>query len=778
MPTSTDWQVQPKADLPNWFLEALQQHAPDLEGDRGAQLLWQRGIQTSAQLPGFLDSKQYQPSSPLEFGPEMQLALQRLQQAIDQGEKVAIWGDFDADGITATAVLWEGLGQFFSQNQTLFYTIPNRLTDSHGLSRHGIERLANQSCSLIVTCDTGSTNLDEINYAQELGIDVIVTDHHTLPEQRPNVAAIINPRSLDPAHPLFHLSGVAVAYKLMEALYQVLPEPQQPVEKLLDLVAIGLIADLVELKGDCRYLAQQGLKSLQTQLSKPSRPGVAELLRLCKKNGDRPTDISFGIGPRINAVSRIQGDARFCVELLTSQDHQHCQQLARETEWANTRRKALQKDIANQAKAKLAQLDLSTTSVIVLWDPQWPVGVLGLVAGQIAQEYSRPVVLLSTDTLDTEVRPQTAELARGSARSVNQIDLYQLVKDQEHLLHQFGGHPFAAGLSLPIENLPLFAEAINRQLRSQIPRLVPVIHADVIVTVAELGKALFQELKLLEPCGMGNPVPRLLIQNCWFEEVRHKNIHDPRGGKLRYIKTEFELWDHTANSGFPGIWWEHYKEDIPQGRCDVVLELDFNTSQGRYEKGYYQVRLLAVRSSLPEPMETTTNPSQSQGILDWRQQDPPPTAGTEPVLCLQQCPGSWQEVRTWFQQAQQSGQKLAIAYPPVQPVEPIPIWEQLVGVAKYLQRTGKSATRQQFLEKLNISDACLQLGFEALASLGFDLQFQGSVCTFTQQPEGAEANPTAQPQINQFIAAVQEDQFRRQYFAQVPLNVLQNVAAP
>lgn len=778
MPSSADWQVQPKVDLPHWFLEAIQQHVPDHpdhKGERVAQLLWQRGVQTSAQLPGFLNPDHYQPTSPFAFGPEMHLALQRLQQAHDQGETVAIWGDFDADGITATAVLWEGLGQFFTQNQNLFYTIPNRLRESHGLSRQGIEQLANQSCSLIVTCDTGSTNLEEINYAQELGIDLIVTDHHTLPEQRPNVAAIINPRSLDPDHPLFHLSGVAVAYKLMEALYQVLPEPQQPVETLLDLVAIGLIADLVQLKGDCRYLAQRGLETLQAQLKTQSRPGVAELLRRCKKNGDRPTDISFGIGPRINAVSRIQGDARFCVELLTSQDQQHCQQLARETEWANTRRKALQKDIANQVKEKLAQLDLSTTSVIVLWDSQWPVGVLGLVAGQIAQEYSRPVVLLSTDALDSEVKPQMPVMARGSARSVNQIDLYQLVKDQGYLLDQFGGHPFAAGLSLPVENLPLFTEAINQQLRSQIPRLDQVIQVDLVVTVAELGKALFQELKLLEPCGMGNPAPRLLIQNCWFEEVWNRNIKDPQGGKLRYIKTEFELWDHTATEGFPGIWWEHYKEDIPQGRCDVVVELDFNTSQK-----CYQVRLLAVRSSLPAAQAMQPSPTiQPDWILDWRQSDPAPAgAGAESVLCLQQSPGSWQEVRTWFQQAQQAGQKLAIAYPPVQPTEPLSIWEQLVGIAKYLQRTSHPATRQQFRDKLNISDACLQLGFQALPHLGFDVQLQGQALKITQQSQPAEASSTAQPQIDQFLAAVQEEQFRRQYFAQVPLRVLQQDANP
>ncbi|HAG81979.1 MAG TPA: single-stranded-DNA-specific exonuclease RecJ, partial [Cyanobacteria bacterium UBA12227] len=242
----------------------------------------------------------YNPASPFEFGQEMKSAIKRLHQAIKAGEKVTIWGDFDADGITATSVLWEGLGQFFTQNQQLTYYIPNRLTESHGLNRAGIDQLATSETKLIVTCDTGSTNLKEIDYAQQLGIDIIITDHHTLPDERPPVISIINPRYFAETHPLFHLSGVAVAYKLVEALYQTLPNiPKQPVEDLLDLVAIGLIADLVQLSGDCRYLAQRGIQKLQQQLKTRTRPGVARLLELCQRSGDRPTDISFGIGPRI-----------------------------------------------------------------------------------------------------------------------------------------------------------------------------------------------------------------------------------------------------------------------------------------------------------------------------------------------------------------------------------------------------------------------------------------------------------------------------------------------
>ena len=598
-------QTQPLPQPPAWLIQAVRNHAPELPGNYAAALLWYRGIQNPEQIPGFLNPQLYQPASPFEFGLEMNWAIARIQQARKSAERVAIWGDFDADGITSTSVLWDGLGEFFVQNDQLTYYIPNRLTESHGLNISGIDALAKSGVSLIITCDTGSTNIAEIEYATSLNIDTIITDHHTLPDDRPPATAIINPRYFPPNHQLFNLSGVAVAYKLIEALYDTLPDiPQRPLTDLLELVAIGLIADLVQLTGDCRYLAQLGIEQLQKQTTNPTRPGVAKLLELCKRSGDRPTDISFGLGPRINAVSRIQGDASFCVELLTSRDKKRCEELANLTEIANSRRKSLQKDVAKDAAEKLAKLDISTTSVIVLSDPQWPVGVLGLVAGQIAQEYGRPVILFSTegseeineslpetqfiDSLDREsqtlsqskIPNQKSKIARGSARSANQIDLYKLVKDQAHLLDRFGGHPFAAGLSLPVENIPLFTDAVNQQLRQQYSTdslTAAPVQNDLKITVSELGKELFQELKLLEPCGMGNPAPKLLIENCWFDNLWNQKIKDLKGQKIEYIKTEFTISDESTNTGFPGIWWGHYQNEVPQGRCDVTVELDFNT---------------------------------------------------------------------------------------------------------------------------------------------------------------------------------------------------------
>jgi single-stranded-DNA-specific exonuclease len=762
------WQIIQSPDVPQWFWEAVKRYTLESDGHYAAQLLWQRGIQDPLKLPGFLDPDAYKPTSPFAFGQEMKWAVKRLQKARELGEKVTIWGDFDADGITATSVLWDGLGEFFTQYLQLNYYIPNRFTESHGLNCPGIEKLAQAGTKLIVTCDTGSNNLTEIEFAKQLGIDIIITDHHTLPDERPDVIGMINSRYFAETHPLYHLSGVAVAYKLIEALYLTLPDiPTHPLENLLDLVAIGLIADLVQLSGDCRYLAQRGIQQLQIQSRNPTRPGVSHLLQFCQTTGDRPTDISFGLGPRINAVSRIHGEANFCVELLTNQDSKYCHKLALETELANTRRKAIQKDLAEQVRKKLAQIDLSTTSVIVLDDPQWPSGILGLVAGQIAQEYGRPTILLTTANEGS--RGDEKILARGSARSVQNIDLYQLVASQSHLLHRFGGHPLAAGLSMFMENLPLFRDGINQQLRQQITNFNcsnPLIEIDLIVTVAELGKSFFRELKILEPYGMGNPVPRLLIHNCWFQDVRNRNAEDLRGKKVRYLKTTFQIWDDTVTKGFPGMWWEHSQEELPQQElCDAIVELDFNAHEKRYE-----VRLIAVRPTQPLS-QFTSNARHHHYLIDWRcylNLKEIPT----PCRILQQCPQNWDEIQREYHQALADSEKLALAYPPPPNLSPQELWHQLVGIAKYLRRTGKTVAKTQLREKLGMSDRSLNLGLEALSHLGFKLERQSESVGVSWS---GEMSRDFDKTLTEFLEGLAEEQFQRQYFYQIPLPTLEGI---
>ncbi|NEP62720.1 MAG: single-stranded-DNA-specific exonuclease RecJ, partial [Symploca sp. SIO2G7] len=758
-PISIDWvdTVQAIAQLPN-------------PPKRAAELLWQRGICTSEQVSTFINPDAYTPTSSSAFGIEMTRAVDRILQALERQEAVTIWGDFDADGITSTAVLWDGLRQFFPPGK-LNYFIPNRLTDSHGLSIHGLDTMAKNGTSLIITCDTGSTNLKEINHSQTLGMELIITDHHTLPDKRPPVVAIVNPRYFELDHPLAHLSGVAVAFKLIEALYERLT-PERPLAELTDLVAIGLIADLVQLSADCRYLAQIGIRQLQTHLKtdRPVRPGVAKLLQLCRRTGDRPTDISFGIGPRINAVSRIHGDAQFCVELLTSQDPNRCRELAEQTEAANTRRKALQQDVYTQVIQQLNILDMATVQVVVLTNAQWPTGVLGIVAGQVAQEYGKPTILLTID----------GDVARGSARSVNEIDLYQLVSAQAHLLSSFGGHPFAAGMTLPVENVSLFADALNRQLRQVGIPAGPTITVDLVVSVCELGKDLFQQLNLLEPYGMGNPVPRLLVRNAWFDNTWHQKIKDPISKrKLRFIKTHFLIKDDTSTTGFPGLWWGHYKDDLPSDRCDVVLELDFNaySRQKQPQYGGYEVRLIDVRS-----VESAAELAISQQrVIDRRAQA---AEESSDALVVTQCPTAWRELRPWFHQAMQQQRHLVLAYDNPEPQAPTDAWKQLVGIAKYLVRMEKSVTVAELMAKLKLGEAALQTGLAALGGLGFRdsesgeeprVRSRSTTIALTYDVRLAATTEQQQANLRLFLASVQEEQFQRRYFSGVPVSVAQRV---
>jgi single-stranded-DNA-specific exonuclease len=342
------------------------------------------------------------------------------------------------------------------------------------------------------------------------------------------------------------------------------------------------------------------------------------------------------------------------------------------------------------------------------------------------------------------------------------------VKNQAHLLHRFGGHPYAAGLSLPVENIPLFTEAINQQLRQTLggATQAPTVQADLTVTVADLGKELFLELKLLEPCGMGNPVPKLLIQNCWFENAWHRNQQDWQGKKVQYIKTEFDIRDDSTRNPFPGVWWGHYKDELPLGRCDCIAELDYNTFKKRYE-----IRLIAVRSS-----ETSTRLTHhSVLILDWRNiPDAPWRVSTSVPLLLKECPTSWDDLRAWLRRSLYNQQPLAIAWSKPKHKPPEEIWLTLVGIAKYLSRTNQSATRIQFLQKLGISDQSLYLGFKALKSLGFIVQRQDRNLHINQQPN--PESTLAETAIAKFLAAVREEQFQREYFAEVPLSTIQAIA--
>ncbi|MEM9511162.1 MAG: single-stranded-DNA-specific exonuclease RecJ [Cyanobacteria bacterium P01_E01_bin.48] len=739
------WQQIATETPPEWAIAA--------EGEVAARLLWQRGIRTPEDMQAFCNPDAYEPTEPWAFV-EMQQAVERLLLARDRGEKVTIWGDFDADGVTATSVLWEGLGQFF-ERECLSFTIPNRLVESHGVNVAGVERLHAEGCGLIVTCDTGSTCLAAIARAQELGIDVIITDHHTLPAERPPVVAMLNPRAFENDHPLATLSGVAVAFKLIEALYLERPEiPTAPLVSLLDLVAIGLVADLVELRGDVRYLAQRGIEQLKTKV----RPAVRLMLEKCRKAGDRAMDIAFGLGPRINAVSRIHGDARICVEMLTTRDEARARALVEMTELANSRRKALQASVLKQAQAQSDRIDLSTEGALVLADATWPAGVLGIVAGQLARDYHRPVVLLKLD----------GDAAYGSARSVAGIDLYDLLVECQHLFETFGGHPLAAGLRMHADRISQLRQELNYALRLRAELATndaPTLAIDLAARVSDLGKDYFRQLSKLEPFGMGNPVPKILLRHVRFTNAMHRNIRDPKGKTVRFIFSTFHICDDTGS--IPGIWWGHYAYELPDGNCDVVIELDFmrKAKQADFD---YQARLVDVRLSQPD---LAVAPRVNRyAVIDRRSSSrtPESLAECERGVVLTECPRAWSTIA----RVARPDRPLILAFPEPPQRSPQQAWSTLVGWAKASVSSGATVELERWRQVLQVQLHTFELGLQALASAGFEWQESNSGQGMWQRSH--PASPDAEL-VQQFGEAVAEENYQQHYFYELDAEAIAQV---
>jgi single-stranded-DNA-specific exonuclease len=484
------------------------------------------------------------------------------------------------------------------------------------------------------------------------------------------------------------------------------------------------------------------------------------LLEQCKRVGDRPIDISFGIAPRINAVSRIWGDVRKCVELLTTRDEKVCKALIEQTELANTQRKALQKKVFKQVQSKIEQLDLSTTGLIVLADPQWSVGVLGLVAGQVVAEYARPTILCTVED----------GIAKGSARSLEGINLYDLLKGQEHLLLSFGGHPLAGGLSFALENLQLLTESIDQKFWSQYGQLQSkAINIDLEVNIADLNKELFNEFKQLEPFGMGNPYPKLLVRDCQFSEISNANIRTQKGQKVEYIKTEFTLSDRHGNQIY-GDWWGHYSYELPDTSCDVVIELVDNAFLRRYDVRLldFHAQSVPLSAELPALATSIKKNDLNLKVIDWRERDLIELEDHLSATIYDRCPQSWQDVNTIIDRAHQANQAIALVYPRPEQINGSIAWQTLVGIAKYLSRTGKEIKRSQLIAKLGIDDQdVLRIGFEELEKYGYAVNAiavpsdDGDlIIRINSIPYTYDGFTTANP----FIQATNELAFQQQFF--------------
>ncbi|HIK25917.1 MAG TPA: single-stranded-DNA-specific exonuclease RecJ [Thermosynechococcus sp. M46_R2017_013] len=742
------WQLCCADPAPATFIAQVQRLHPDA-GAITAQLLWQRGYRDpTQQVPAFLSWRNYSSTSPFEF-PEMALALKRLQQAFEKQEKVAIWGDFDTDGVTATAVLWEGLKPVLGAQLVDFY-IPNRQFDSHGLSRHGLETLCQKGVSLIITCDTGCTNRAEIAFARTLGIDVIVTDHHTLEATDLGAVALLNPRQCPPEHPLHHLSGVGVAYKFLQAIYSTWSEKTQGyvLESLLDLVAIGLIADLVELRGECRYLAQRGLEKLQ--MSQTLRPGIAALLQPAARNRVRQREISFSLAPRLNAVSRIEGDVRPLITLLTTKDEREARRLAQRIEQINRERQQRQKEIAKLAHAKVAELDLSTSRVILLTDDSWPLSLLGLVANDLVKTYGRPAILLQTN-------PETG-MAAGSARSDGVVDLYAALQSQRHLFEGFGGHPYAVGFKLKMEHIPLLAAALNQFLAQQEGTATPTpqpLRIDLEVSLEQLNEKLLKELEVLAPFdSTHHPPPRLLVRNVELTEAK-ENIYGKNQNKRTYVS--MQLRDPQGQYTFPAKWWDRSVRDCPQERCDLLIELE-----------QWQNFLSAVIKDLRPSASHVIQPASFQFLMDYR--DRPPAASVE-GLRVETCPTSRQSWRQWIQRARREQQPLILAYAPPPEQDALKVWQKFLTLCHQANKQGKRLRQEELQACLGIEAATLNSALRLLETLGVKVLYTAGEFWCDWPPE---VNPSADTAValETFTAAIAEENFRRRYFAVAPLQAL------
>lgn len=562
-----------------------------------ADTLARRGFTQLDEALAFLHPERYQPTSAEQL-PGMQAAAERLEQALHKRERIWVWGDFDVDGQTATTILVTMLRDLGADVR---YHIPVRATESHGVNLPWLEKILQQGADLLLTCDTGITAFEAVEYANQHGLDVIITDHHDLAyrdEQAmlPQACAVVNPKLLPASHSLATLPGAGVAYKLAETMYTRAGNPQA-CRALLDLVALGIVADLAIQQGEARYLLQLGLQALRQN----SRLGLSTLLEIAEVNPQLLTEehISFVIAPRMNALGRL-GDANPMVELLTTQDAGRARSLAYELESLNAYRKLISDQIFQGAQAQI-QVNpiLLDSSVLVLAHPQWEAGVLGLVASRLVESYHRPVILL---------KAPPGEAARGSARSIDGVHITAAIARHQHLLAGFGGHPMAAGLSIPPENIPEFRRAINHSVREMLGDVVQegTLQIDGYLNLSDLSLELVADLERLAPFGPGNPPLALALRN--LQITSHSTVGKNQEHLLLTVQ------DQSGNAQRV-IWWQGAGWPLPEGAFDLAVSLRSTSYKGQRE---LQVVWLDARP-IPLAPETIQPASYQPEVIDLRQ---------------------------------------------------------------------------------------------------------------------------------------------------------------
>ncbi len=492
--------------------------------------------------------------------PGIESAVERIRQAVKGRDPICVWGDFDVDGQTSTALLVETL-QHLGANVS--YYIPIRGVEGHGIHIDSLRRIVEKGAKLVVTCDTGISAHAEVNYAKSHGVDFVITDHHDLGERLPDAVTVINPRLLPDGHPLENLAGVGVAYKLAEAL---LATEQSSPDALLDLVALGLIADVAVLREETRALAQKGIRALRAT----KRLGILSIAQLSKTVLSALTEdsIGFALAPRLNALGRL-GDANAAVELLLTRDPVRARLLAAQIEGLNTQRRLLTNQVYEAAEEQLrADPALLSRPILLLMHPSWPGGVVGIVAARLVERYRKPALLLTGSDAGT---------LRGSARSIDGLDITQAIAANAGYVLEFGGHPMAAGLALLSEKLPEFRRALEKTVEKMLGEASVEEETLQIAQWLKLDKlsvGLAEQLEQLAPFGAGNLPPTFATRAVSLKSSRE--IGRTKEHRKLLIADE----DGTAQSI---LWWNGAGEDLPQGKFDLAYS--FRVSSFRGEPG-------------------------------------------------------------------------------------------------------------------------------------------------------------------------------------------------
>jgi len=485
-----------------------------------AQLLYNRGLTEPSQLELFLASDERLSCDPWLL-PDMHPAIARIYRALLRGENIAVYGDFDADGITGTALMVQGLSTL---GGTVTPYIPHRLTEGYGLNKTALENLQQQGISLIITVDCGITALPEVQRAQKKGLDIIITDHHTPLDTLPPAVAIINPKRAGSTYPFPELTGAGVALKLIQALYQSLGK-EELLDQLLDLAAIGTIADIAPMTGENRYLVKGGLKLINTN----PRPGIREMMTLAGLNqGDCDSEsISWVLAPRLNAAGRI-AHAMNSYKLLLTDSPEEAKELSAWLELKNTERQRLTTKAV--AKSREQILTRGILPLLIASDAETPLGITGLVAGKLTEEFYRPSIVIKTGE----------QTSSGSCRSIPEFNIIAALTRFSNLLSRFGGHAQAAGFTLPTKNLVRLEQNLLEMATNQLAGidLQPRIDIDAEITLPELGGNTFQSIQKLAPFGQGNPFPTFLSRGVAIVDCNSMGANgDHLRMKLRQGKT-------------------------------------------------------------------------------------------------------------------------------------------------------------------------------------------------------------------------------------------------